>query len=164
MDLATKYVKISVHALFYGLIRCNLWSVSSRLVCGHALFPDVSLAVLLHEPAHACPYGGALTLLGGGEQRVRHRHVRKPYRRCICQWYIHASFTVLCSDWVSQTEDAVWKMVLNMIITALMIKQGCVEDNRMVRMQQNNSKLINRNTRMLQNSLCRSPSASHHLR
>ena len=38
-------------------------------------------------------------------------------------------------------------MVLNMIITALMIKQGCVEDNRMVRMQQNNSKLINRNTR-----------------
>ena len=45
------------------------------------------------------------------------------------------------------------KMVLNMISTSLMIRMGRVEGNRMVNMQLTNEKLIDRGTRMLQNSL-----------
>ena len=44
-------------------------------------------------------------------------------------------------------------MVLNMISTALMIRLGRVEGNRMVRMQLNNAKLVDRGTRMLQEAL-----------
>ena len=45
------------------------------------------------------------------------------------------------------------KMVLNMISTALMIRMGRVEGNRMVKMQLTNAKLVDRGTRMLQESL-----------
>lgn len=45
------------------------------------------------------------------------------------------------------------KMVLNMISTALMIRMGRVEGNRMVKMQLTNAKLVDRGTRMLQQSL-----------
>ena len=45
------------------------------------------------------------------------------------------------------------KMVLNMISTTLMIRMGRVQGNRMVNMQLTNDKLINRGTRMLQDSL-----------
>ena len=45
------------------------------------------------------------------------------------------------------------KMVLNMISTALMIRMGRVQGNRMVNMQLTNDKLIDRGTRMLQDSL-----------
>ena len=44
------------------------------------------------------------------------------------------------------------KMVLNMISTALMIKMGRVEGNRMVKMQLTNEKLIDRGTRMIEES------------
>ena len=45
------------------------------------------------------------------------------------------------------------KMVLNMISTTLMIRLGRVEGNRMVKMQLTNAKLVDRGTRMLQESL-----------
>lgn len=45
------------------------------------------------------------------------------------------------------------KMVLNMISTTLMIRMGRVEGNRMVKMQLTNAKLIDRGTRMIQESL-----------
>ena len=45
------------------------------------------------------------------------------------------------------------KMVLNMISTTLMIRLGRVRGNRMVNMQLTNDKLIDRGTRMLQDSL-----------
>ena len=45
------------------------------------------------------------------------------------------------------------KMVLNMISTTLMIRLGRVKGNRMVNMQLTNDKLIDRGTRMLQESL-----------
>lgn len=45
------------------------------------------------------------------------------------------------------------KMVLNMISTTLMILMGRVQGNRMVNMQLTNDKLIDRGTRMLQESL-----------
>lgn len=45
------------------------------------------------------------------------------------------------------------KMVLNMISTSLMIRLGRVQGNRMVNMQLTNEKLIDRGTRMLQESL-----------
>ena len=45
------------------------------------------------------------------------------------------------------------KMVLNMISTTLMIRMGRVHGNRMVNMQLTNDKLIDRGTRMLQDSL-----------
>ena len=45
------------------------------------------------------------------------------------------------------------KMVLNMISTSLMIRMGHIKGNRMVKMQLTNSKLIDRGTRMLQESL-----------
>jgi N-acetylmuramic acid 6-phosphate etherase len=45
------------------------------------------------------------------------------------------------------------KMVLNMISTTLMIRLGRVQGNRMVNMQLTNDKLIDRGTRMLQDSL-----------
>lgn len=41
------------------------------------------------------------------------------------------------------------KLVLNMISTAVMIQLGRVEDNRMVNMQLNNSKLLDRGTQMV---------------
>ena len=44
------------------------------------------------------------------------------------------------------------KMVLNMISTALMIKMGRVKGNRMVKMQLTNEKLIDRGTRMIEES------------
>lgn len=44
------------------------------------------------------------------------------------------------------------KLVLNMISTAVMIKIGRVEDNRMVHMQLSNVKLIERGTRMIAES------------
>ncbi len=45
------------------------------------------------------------------------------------------------------------KMVLNMISTSLMIRMGHVEGNRMVKMQLTNNKLVDRGTRMVQESL-----------
>ena len=45
------------------------------------------------------------------------------------------------------------KMVLNMIITATMIRLGRVRGNRMVNMQLTNQKLVDRGTRMLQAEL-----------
>lgn len=45
------------------------------------------------------------------------------------------------------------KMVLNMISTTLMIRLGRVQDNRMVKMQLTNAKLVDRGTRMIQESL-----------
>ena len=45
------------------------------------------------------------------------------------------------------------KMVLNMISTSLMIRMGRVKGNRMVNMQLTNAKLVDRGTRMLQDSL-----------
>ena len=45
------------------------------------------------------------------------------------------------------------KMVLNMISTTLMIRLGRVQGNRMINMQLTNDKLIDRGTRMLQDSL-----------
>ena len=45
------------------------------------------------------------------------------------------------------------KIVLNMISTTLMIRMGRVHGNRMVNMQLTNEKLIDRGTRMLQESL-----------
>jgi N-acetylmuramic acid 6-phosphate etherase len=45
------------------------------------------------------------------------------------------------------------KMVLNMISTSLMIRLGRVKGNRMVKMKLTNAKLIDRGTRMLQESL-----------
>ena len=45
------------------------------------------------------------------------------------------------------------KMVLNMISTALMIRMGRVEGNRMVKMQLTNMKLVDRGTRMIRESL-----------
>lgn len=45
------------------------------------------------------------------------------------------------------------KMVLNMISTSLMIRMGRVKGNRMVRMQLTNAKLVDRGTRMIQESL-----------
>ena len=45
------------------------------------------------------------------------------------------------------------KMVLNMISTTLMIRMGRVEGNRMVKMQLNNAKLVDRGTRMIQETL-----------
>ena len=45
------------------------------------------------------------------------------------------------------------KMVLNMISTSLMIRLGRVKGNRMINMQLTNEKLVDRGTRMLQDSL-----------
>ncbi|MBP5777207.1 MAG: N-acetylmuramic acid 6-phosphate etherase [Prevotella sp.] len=45
------------------------------------------------------------------------------------------------------------KMVLNMVSTTLMIRMGRVQGNRMVNMQLANDKLIDRGTRMVQESL-----------
>ena len=45
------------------------------------------------------------------------------------------------------------KMVLNMISTSLMIRMGRVDGNRMVKMQLTNAKLVDRGTRMIQESL-----------
>ncbi len=45
------------------------------------------------------------------------------------------------------------KMVLNMVSTSLMIRLGRVQGNRMVNMQLTNDKLIDRGTRMVQDSL-----------
>ena len=45
------------------------------------------------------------------------------------------------------------KMVLNMISTSLMIRLGRVKGNRMVKMRLSNAKLVDRGTRMIQESL-----------
>lgn len=45
------------------------------------------------------------------------------------------------------------KMILNMISTSLMIRLGRVQGNRMVNMQLTNAKLVDRGTRMLQETL-----------
>ena len=44
------------------------------------------------------------------------------------------------------------KLVLNMLSTAVMIRIGRVEDNKMVNMQLTNSKLLDRGTRMVMES------------
>ena len=44
------------------------------------------------------------------------------------------------------------KLILNMISTALMIKLGHVKGNRMVDMQLSNNKLVDRGTKMIQES------------
>jgi len=53
------------------------------------------------------------------------------------------------------------KMVLNMISTTLMIRMGHVKGNRMVKMQLTNAKLVDRGTRMLQESLGLSYEEAH---
>ena len=53
------------------------------------------------------------------------------------------------------------KMVLNMISTSLMIRLGRVKGNRMVKMQLTNAKLVDRGTRMIQESLGLSYDEAH---
>lgn len=53
------------------------------------------------------------------------------------------------------------KMVLNMISTSLMIRMGRVKGNRMVKMQLTNAKLVDRGTRMIQESLGLSYDEAH---
>ena len=53
------------------------------------------------------------------------------------------------------------KMVLNMISTSLMIRMGRVKGNRMVKMQLTNAKLVDRGTRMIQESLGLSYEEAH---
>ena len=53
------------------------------------------------------------------------------------------------------------KMVLNMISTSLMIRLGRVKGNRMVKMQLTNAKLVDRGTRMIQESLGLSYEEAH---
>src|SRR3981189_993976 len=55
------------------------------------------------------------------------------------------------------------KLVLNMLSTAVMIKIGRVEDNRMVHMQLTNEKLIERGTKMIMESTGLGESESHQL-
>ena len=45
------------------------------------------------------------------------------------------------------------KMILNMISTTLMIKLGRIKDNKMIDLQLNNNKLVNRGTRIIQDEL-----------
>jgi N-acetylmuramic acid 6-phosphate etherase len=45
------------------------------------------------------------------------------------------------------------KLVLNMVSTAVMIKLGRVEDNRMVNMQLSNEKLVDRGIKMVMEKL-----------
>ena len=45
------------------------------------------------------------------------------------------------------------KMVLNMISTALMVRLGRVQGNKMVHMQLTNAKLVERGTRLVQEAL-----------
>jgi len=53
------------------------------------------------------------------------------------------------------------KMVLNMISTSLMIRMGRVKGNRMIKMQLTNAKLVDRGTRMIQESLGLSYDEAH---
>ena len=48
------------------------------------------------------------------------------------------------------------KMILNMISTTMMIQMGNVQDNKMVQMQLTNEKLIDRGTRMIQDTFNKS--------
>lgn len=55
------------------------------------------------------------------------------------------------------------KLVLNMISTAVMVKIGRVEDNKMVNMQLSNDKLVDRGTRMVMDAVGLSYSESQNL-
>ena len=55
------------------------------------------------------------------------------------------------------------KLALNMISTAVMVKIGRVEDNRMVNMQLTNDKLVERGTKMIMDSTGLDKEKSHQL-
>lgn len=69
----------------------------------------------------------------------------------------HAIETIVGPEFVTGSSrmksGTAQKMVLNMISTALMIRLGRVKGNKMVKMQLTNEKLIDRGTRMIQQSL-----------
>lgn len=69
----------------------------------------------------------------------------------------HAIETVVGPEFVTGStrmkSGTAQKMILNMISTTLMIRLGRIQGNRMVNMQLSNAKLIDRGTRMLQESL-----------
>ena len=69
----------------------------------------------------------------------------------------HAIETIVGPEFVTGStrmkSGTAQKMILNMISTALMIRMGRIRGNRMVNMQLSNAKLIDRGTRMLQESL-----------
>ena len=69
----------------------------------------------------------------------------------------HAIETVVGPEFVTGStrmkSGTAQKMILNMISTTLMIRLGRIRGNRMVNMQLSNAKLIDRGTRMLQESL-----------
>ena len=65
----------------------------------------------------------------------------------------HAIEVITCAEFVTGSTrmkaGTAQKLVLNMISTAVMIKLGRVEDNKMVNMQLSNDKLIDRGTKMV---------------
>lgn len=69
----------------------------------------------------------------------------------------HAIETIVGPEFVTGStrmkSGTAQKMILNMISTTLMIRMGRIRGNRMVNMQLSNAKLIDRGTRMLQESL-----------
>ena len=69
----------------------------------------------------------------------------------------HAIETIVGPEFVTGStrmkSGTAQKMILNMISTALMIRMGRIRGNRMVNMQLSNAKLIDRGTRMLQETL-----------
>ena len=69
----------------------------------------------------------------------------------------HAVETIVGPEFVTGStrmkSGTAQKMILNMISTTLMIRLGRIRGNRMVNMQLSNAKLIDRGTRMLQESL-----------
>lgn len=69
----------------------------------------------------------------------------------------HSVVTVVGPEFVTGSSrmksGTAQKMVLNMISTSLMIRLGRVKGNRMVKMQLTNAKLVDRGTRMIQESL-----------
>ena len=77
----------------------------------------------------------------------------------------HAIETVVGPEFVTGStrmkSGTAQKMILNMISTSLMIRLGRVQGNRMVNMQLSNAKLIDRGTRMLQESLGLSYDEAH---
>ena len=69
----------------------------------------------------------------------------------------HAIETIVGPEFVTGStrmkSGTAQKMILNMISTTLMIRMGRIRGNRMVNVQLSNAKLIDRGTRMLQESL-----------
>ena len=99
-------------------------------------------------PTYGVPFDRVIGLIAGGDGALR-RAVEHAEDDTEGAWRDMAPYHPTAGDVLIGIAASAQKLMLNMLSTAVMIRLGRVEGNRMVNMQLTNDKLVARGTRMV---------------